>query len=138
MKKVNIYIGISSRYPRARKRIYGYVLECQIKRVNACSGEDLIIRTAEGFGEEDGTYNMVTLRAMCEALKRINQSCEINMYIDNKYIADMAQKNLTTWISHGFYKAAGEPIKNQKEWMELYQLMIKHLLTVKCESLLHS
>lgn len=119
MKRVDIYICINPASTRKSKKRYGFVLECIV-------GE--IPHTKDQFGECEETYNGATLRAINEALLRMNQSCEIHLHVENTYILNMIDKNLDLWVGNGFKNSKGNPLENQEEWRKLWAQSVKHLL----------
>ena len=117
MKIVNIYIAVDSRNTRKSKKKYGYVLELK-------DNPD----TRDGFGEIEATYNGATLKAINEALGRLNQSCEVRIFTENKFIANMMEHNLERWACTEFRTTKGEPVENQTEWMRLWELSQEQLI----------
>ena len=89
MYKVDIYLAQSTASLSKDERWHGYVVAC-IK-----NGEE---KTVNGFGHIFGTYHEATLRSLSDALDRLNQSCEVNNYLNAK----------------------GEPIKHAELWEEVY------------------
>lgn len=122
MKRVNVYISISPASIRKSKKRYGYVMECII---------DDYPETRDGFGECEETYNGAVLRTINEALQRMKWPCEIHIYTENTFVLDMMKNNLALWARNGFVTSKGEPLKNQEEWMKLWQQPMKHYLVAE-------
>lgn len=122
MKRVNIYIGINPANTRKSKKRYGFVMECVI---------DEVPYTKDQFEECEETYNGATLKAINQALQRMNQSCEIHLHVENTYILNMIEKNLDLWAGNGFTNSKGNPLENQEEWKTLWSQTIKHLLVME-------
>lgn len=117
MKIVNIYIAVDSRNTRKSKKKYGYVLELK-------DNPD----TRHGFGEIEATYNGTTLKAINEALGRLNQSCEVHIHTENGFIANMIENNLDTWAGTDFKTKKGKSVENQEEWKKLWEQSQKNLI----------
>ena len=117
MKIVNIYIGISSKNTRKSDRKFGYVLELE--------GNP---NTKDGFGEVKATYNGATLKAINEALRRLNQCCEVRVHVENRFIANMIENNLDRWAGTDFKTTKGKYLENKEEWKRLWELSQKQLI----------
>jgi len=122
VKRVNIYIGINPANTRKSKKRYGFVMECVI---------DEVPHTRDQFGEVEDTYNGAVLQAINAALGRMNQSCEIHIHTENKYILNMIDTNLDLWAGNGFTNSKGKPLENQDEWRMLWQQSIKHMMVTE-------
>jgi len=122
VKRVDIYIGINPASTRKCKKRYGFVLECIINEIP---------HTRDWFGECEETYNGAVLRAINEALMRMNQACEIHIHTENTYILNMMENNLESWAENGFISSKGTPLENQEEWKKLWQQSVKHLLVAE-------
>ena len=122
MFKVNIYIAVDSANTRKDKRSYGYRISCESRR-----GE----RTAEGEGEIDGTYHEASLAAINSALGRLNQSCEVFMHCEDRFVLNMINANLERWAGNDFKTAKGRPVENEAEWRELWRLTRGQLIRTK-------
>ena len=83
--EVHIYIETDSKAPQRQLRKYGYVLECSLRGA---------IWTKEKFGEAEGTYHSVVLRALIEAMKRLTKESEVHIHTENVYILSMLEKNV--------------------------------------------
>lgn len=122
MYRIEMYLEIGLESLQSTENQYGYVLVC---------GED----TTSGFGERTGTKNQVTLSAMIEALKRINQSCEIHIHTSNDYVVGMMNNCIDNWICNGYTTSKGKEIANVDEWQQVTRLTRLHL--VKMEKGIH-
>lgn len=121
MLATHIYITVDSTFPKISEKAYGYVLECEGKE-----------KTIAGFGRVEATYHCTVLRALIEAISRFRVSCEIHIHTGNSYITAMIDNNLHKWAATQFMTARGNPISNQKEWMELWEMFEKHLIFTEC------
>lgn len=119
---VEIYIEADKKAPGAIGRCMAYRLETTKAGKTYQAGD--VIRS-------EGTYNQATLTAMYTALRRIRQSCEITIHIDNTYIASMIDKYLLRWSMRDFMTGNGEEIKNRAEWKQLYEEFRKYRVTIK-------
>jgi ribonuclease HI len=81
----------------------------------------------EMFGcEPHTTNNRMELTAAIEGLKRLKESCSVEIITDSEYL----KNGITTWI-HGWKRknwvtANKEPVKNSDLWMALDSLVQKH------------
>lgn len=119
MQRVDIYIAIDSASTRISKKMYGYVLECEV------SGQ---AKTREGFGTAEGTYHFGELTAMIAALERLKQPCEVHIHSENDFVLSMLERNLRTWAAAGFVTTKGKPVANKELWMIVWKLSQKHLV----------
>lgn len=120
MFEVHIYIETDSHIPRISDKRYGYVLEC-----HTAAG----IRTRGDFGKISGTYHKATLIAMIEAMKRLNQTCEVHIHTSDTFVLNMMDYNLERWAGNGFKTGKGEPVTNPEEWKQLWILKRQQLIT---------
>ena len=120
MFEVNIYLETSMKGPGTRKGWYAAVVEYQTKKHG--------IETREFISEmEETTYNKSALLGCIEALKILNAKCILKIHTDSVYMTSPFNNgNLKRWKENGFLNVKGEPIKNQKEWQQLAELLEKH------------
>jgi len=73
-------------------------------------------------GELATTNNRMELQAAIEALRKLKERCEVQLYTDSEYLRD----GITTWI-HA-WKARGwkKKIKNKDLWLKLDEIASKH------------
>lgn len=117
MMKVTIYTDGAARGNPEGPGGYGAVLEYVDSK-----GE---LHTKEiSAGYKKTTNNRMELLAVIRALETLNQSCEIDLYSDSKYVIDaFNQKWIDGWLKKGWKKSDNKPVKNVDLW--------KHLLAVK-------
>ena len=120
MHVVHIYAERDSMAPRTQERMAGYVLECVTS-----SGKTV---TRVNFEKKTGTYHAVILLTLIDAMKRINQSCEIHVHTQNDFILESLVSNLPGWASNGYKSQKGTLIKNCQEWQQLWELVKKQLI----------
>lgn len=77
------------------------------------------------------TNNRMELTAAIEALKALNQKCEVDLYSDSKYLVDALEKGwVYTWRKNNWIKSDKKPALNPDLWETLLGLMAKHKVTV--------
>ena len=106
MKRTNLYIEVSSVSPRKSEKQYGYIIEAE------SNGHPV---TVGDFGKAEGSYHLVTLTALIEALKRYQKPSEIHIYCPNDYVLGQF-RNIKTWLKNDFKTVKGNtdlPILHQ-------------------------
>lgn len=81
----------------------------------------------EVFGSEPHTTNnRMELQAAIEGLKRIKESCSVQIITDSEYL----KNGITTWIHgwkrNGWRKADKQPVVNQDLWILLDEQVNRH------------
>jgi ribonuclease HI len=73
-------------------------------------------------GQLATTNNRMELQAAIEALRKLKEPCEVELYTDSEYLRD----GITTWI-HA-WKARGwrKKVKNKDLWLQLDEMTRKH------------
>jgi ribonuclease HI len=97
----------------------------------ACSGNPgdggwgAILRYGEreieisGF-EQNTTNNKMELKAAIEALKRLKEPCEVELYSDSAYMINAFEKYwIKNWKTNGWKTSSKEEVKNSDMWKEL-------------------
>ena len=117
MKKVEIYTdGACSGNPGAGG--YGAILVYR-GREKELSG-----------GQAQTTNNRMELTAVIEALRALNEPCEVTLTSDSKYVVDGIEKGWArSWQAKGWKKSDGKPALNPDLWGELLGLLDKHQVT---------
>ncbi|WP_428353836.1 ribonuclease HI [Methyloprofundus sp.] len=77
-------------------------------------------------GELETTNNRMELMAAIQALEVLNQSCEIKLYSDSKYVLQGITEWMHNWKKRGWKTAAKKPVKNEDLWRRLDSVMQKH------------
>jgi ribonuclease HI len=81
----------------------------------------------EMFGSEpQTTNNRMELRAAIEGLKRLKETCAVEIITDSEYVKNGMMKWIAGWKRNGWKSADKKPVKNQDLWMELDQLVNSH------------
>ena len=120
LKHIDIYI--ESDIPPLKRQAgkYGYVL-AYINKNNE-------LKTAEGYGSAQlSTQNSIALDAMTEALQRMRESAEINIYVNSAYVAS---GTFTAWQQNGFISSKNKKIVDYPKWERLSALVKMHVVTV--------
>ncbi|MBQ8014676.1 MAG: ribonuclease HI, partial [Clostridia bacterium] len=67
------------------------------------------------------------LTAVIEALKKLNQKCDVTIHTDSKYVADaFLQGWIWNWMKKGWKKSDGKPVLNPELWKILISEINKH------------
>ncbi len=76
-------------------------------------------------GELASTNNRMELQAAIEALRKLKETCKVQLYTDSEYLRD----GITTWIH--VWKARGwrKKVKNKDLWLQLDEIAGKHEIT---------
>lgn len=125
MKHVDIYITHNVRGFKTEHGTYGYTLAFQ--------KQDGELKTLEDYASVgETTQNGIILTALEKALGRMNTSCEITIYEDSKYIANMfAMGQLKTWYLNDFCNAQGKKVVDADKWRRIEELCRQHIVTVE-------
>ncbi len=77
-------------------------------------------------GAPNTTNNRMEMMAAIEALKALNQRCQVKLTTDSQYL----RKGITEWIEgwkrKGWKTASRQPVKNAELWQELDKLVAQH------------
>lgn len=123
LKIVNLYIETDFRGPRRQDGTVMYLLETQTAR--GARTRDKMIPIPET------TEHHMVLEAMEEALGRINQSCQIEIYLCDRYIADAIEGGLVQrWWINNWQTARGVPVKDADLWESIAGQLQKHIITI--------
>ena len=114
MKKVTIYTdGACSGNPGPGG--WGAILMYKEKRLEL-----------SGF-EAHTTNNRMELLAPIEALSRLKEPCEVDVYSDSAYLTNAFLQNwLGNWVRRGWIKSDKKPVENRDLWETLLQLASIH------------
>ena len=83
-------------------------------------------------GERQTTNNRMELIAAIEAMSRLNQPCEVELWSDSRYLVDGLEKGWAkSWRSRGWKKKDGSPALNPELWERLLELCEKHDVTLR-------
>ena len=77
--------------------------------------------------EAHTTNNRMELTAPIQAMRRLNQPCQVNLYSDSAYLVNAFEKRwLDSWQRHGWLKSDKKPVENRDLWEELLRLVSIH------------
>lgn len=72
---------------------------------------------------ENTTNNQMELTAAIEALNRLKEACEIDLYSDSAYLINAFNEDwITKWQLNGFKNANKKPVQNVELWQKLIEL----------------
>ncbi len=103
----------------------------------ACSGNPgkggwaCILRFGEHkreiFGcEPHTTNNRMEITAAIEGLKRLKESCSVEIITDSEYLKNGITQWIVGWKRNGWKSAGKKPVKNQDLWTALDELVTTH------------
>jgi ribonuclease HI len=68
------------------------------------------------------TNNRMELQAAIEALRKLKEPCEVDLFTDSEYVSDGITKWIKGWKARGWKKK----VKNKELWLELDAATSKH------------
>ena len=78
------------------------------------------------------TNNRMEILAVIEALKILNQPCNINLYSDSKYLIDAITKGwLDKWQKNNWHRNKKDLVLNIDLWKELLNLLELHNINLR-------
>ncbi len=77
-------------------------------------------------GEPATTNNRMELMAAIQALEVLNQSCQIRLHTDSKYVLQGITEWMANWKKRSWKTAANQPVKNVELWQRLDQAIQRH------------
>ena len=103
----------------------------------ACSGNPgpggwgAIVRLGENERELSGgeamtTNNRMELTAVVEALRLLEDPCEIVIYTDSRYLKDGITSWIKTWKRNGWKTSTRTPVKNRDLWEAIDTAAARH------------
>ena len=73
------------------------------------------------------TNNQMELTAAIEALNKLKEPCEIDLYSDSAYLVNAFNEGwITKWQLNGFRNANKKPVQNVDLWLQLIELSSTH------------
>ena len=82
-----------------------------------------------GYAEHT-TNNRMELLAPIEALSRLKEPCEVDVYSDSSYLINAFVKDwLSDWQRRGWIKSDKKPVENRDLWETLLELSNVHTIT---------
>ncbi|MER3451833.1 MAG: ribonuclease HI [Thermus sp.] len=84
-------------------------------------------RVLQGREEEGATNNRMELKAALEALRALQEPCEVHLYTDSEYLKRaFAEGWLSKWQKNGWRTASKAPVKNRDLWEALLKEASRH------------
>ena len=80
-------------------------------------------------GDKYTTNNKMELTAAIQALKTFENKSKITLITDSKYVKDGIQSWVQNWKKNGWKTTAKKPVKNKELWIELDELIARHIIT---------
>lgn len=82
-----------------------------------------------GF-EAHTTNNRMELLAPIEALSRLKEPCEVDIYSDSAYLVNAFLQNwLVNWVRRGWIKSDKKPVENRDLWEQILKFTQVHQIT---------
>ena len=123
LKTVNLYIETDLHGPRRQDGTVMYILETQTTKGTATRDKTIPI--------PDTTEHHLTLEALEDALGRINQSCQVEVWLADRYIADAIDSGLMQqWQIRDWQTAKGKPVTDADLWAAIAGHLRKHIVTL--------
>lgn len=95
-----------------------------IMAVDTAAGTADLGRTID---RENSTENQLTIAALEEALRRIREPCELEIYIECHYIAATLQAHRQDeWYENGWITARGAEVKDAEIWKSIRAQLLRH------------
>jgi ribonuclease HI len=83
--------------------------------------------TREIFGcDPHTTNNRMELTAAIEGLKRLKESCSVEIITDSEYVKNGISSWIHGWKRKDWKSSDKKPVKNQDLWMALDELVARH------------
>ena len=82
-------------------------------------------------GNHNTTNNKMELTAAIKALEYFEQSKDLIIYTDSKYVKDGIESWIINWKQNGWKTSTKKPVKNKEMWIALDDLIKKHNINWK-------
>lgn len=130
--KVNIYTECSIKPPQKHEGCCYYVMEYFLS--------DGTLYTRDGMVKDnDSTEHILTLRALTEALNRIQRPCEIRINTPSEYVFyNAGQYRYIKWEKDGWKNSKGFEVKNADLWRKYAEAAGKYDHVISYEKGEHS
>lgn len=123
LKIVNLYIETDFHGPRRQDGVVIYLLETQASRGTVTRDKLIPI--------PDTTEHHLVLEALEDAMGRINQSCQVEVYLADRYIADAIDSGLVQqWQIRDWQTAKGRPVTDADLWEGIAGHLRRHIVTI--------
>lgn len=85
--------------------------------------KELIVSGAE----KETTNNRMELTAVIQALSKLKERCEVDLYSDSAYVINAINNGwISSWQSSGWKTADKKPVANQDLWEQLLKKLQEH------------
>lgn len=123
LKIVNLYIETDLHGPRRQDGTVMYLLEAQTSK--GTGTRDKIISIP------DTTEHHLVLEALEEALGRITQTCQVEVWLQDHYIAGAIDGGLVQrWMIKDWQSAKGDPVTDVDLWQGISGHLRRHIVTI--------
>lgn len=123
LKIVNLYIETDFRGPRRQDGTVMYILEAQTSKGAATRDKTIPIPAT--------TEHHLVLEALEDALGRINQSCQVEIWLADRYIADAIDSGLVQqWQIRDWQTAKGKLVTDADLWAAIAGHLRRHVVTL--------
>lgn len=123
LKIVNLYIETDFRGPRRQEGRVVYLLEIKTGKGERAKGAVIPI--------QETTEHHMVITALEEALRRITESCQIELWLCDRYVAGAIEGGLLQqWWIRGWKTARGNPVTDAVLWESIAGNLSKHVISV--------
>lgn len=123
LKIVNLYIETDLHGPRRQDGTAIYVLEAQTSKGAATRHKIIPIPAT--------TEHHLVLEALEDALGRIIQCCQVEVWLTDHYVSDaICSGLLQQWQLRDWQSAKGKPVTDADIWKEIAAKMREHVVTL--------
>ena len=77
-------------------------------------------------GEPHTTNNRMEMTAVIRALNALNESCDVHLHTDSRYVIDGMTKWIEGWKRKGWINASKQPVRNADLWHEMIAAAQRH------------
>ena len=77
-------------------------------------------------GNPESDHNCMSMTAAIAALEELEDSYEVRLYTDSKYLCDGITNWIKSWEKRDWRTKAGKPVKNVDLWKRLQEASGKH------------
>lgn len=88
-------------------------------------------RENPGYRPDKRHSHETEVKAITEALSRLNQSCEVHIHCEDTFVVNMIDYRIYEWAGNDFRKTNGKPIANAEGWQKLWKKMQGHLIRME-------
>lgn len=123
LKIVNLYIETDFHGPRRQDGAVMYLLETQTSRGTATRDKIIPIPAT--------TEHHLVLEALADAFDRINQCCQVEVWLFDRYISDAISGGLVQqWQIRDWQTTRGAPVTDADLWASIAVHLRRHVVTL--------